>query len=193
MKASPAATAAYYDGSDDEVSESMMAAAFDYDYDADGKVLCGETDRWRAGVLARAAVDEDQDEGYHGYRCALAHNAEGKCADPGHFIQIAEFMDAEEDDIHSECEDTCVNPTFDQLARVDHKGTVDLADGDTAQLTFWLHGKEMYCAAADASGTTFVESRASDQSFRAGQIGMSTLNMYGDYDAIKVCETLDYK
>jgi len=186
----PAASAAYFDGDDDEVSESMPAAAFGYDYDADGTVMCGTTDRWRAGVLLRAAEDADQDEGYHGYRCALGHNAPGECFDPGHFLQIAEFMDAPEDGIASECEGSCDNSTFDQLARVDHTGDVDLGEGDSATLTFWVHGSDMYCSATDSSGKVFVEARATDASFATGTTGLSTLNMYGEYDSIKVCETL---
>ena len=186
----PAATVDYFDGDDDETSSSMMAAAFDYDYDGDGSVMCGTTDRWRAGILARARKDKDQDEGFHGYRCALAHNAPGECFDPGHFLQIASFLDAPEDGIDSECEGTCDNSSFAQLARADHDGTVDLAAGDTARLTFWVHGSELYCSAEDSSGTIFAEAWASDTDFHQGRTGLSTLNMYGAYDSIKICESL---
>ncbi|MED5370710.1 MAG: hypothetical protein VX899_06840 [Myxococcota bacterium] len=184
----PQASADYFDGSDDETSYSMQAAAFDYDFDADGQVLCGETERWRAGILVRASVDSDQDEGYNGYRCALANNAEEECFDPGHFLQIGEFMDAPEDGINSECEGTCDNPTFDQLARADHDGSTDLSAGDSAALTFWVYGEELYCAAADSSGSTFAEATANDDSFPEGETGFSTLNMYGDFESIRVCE-----
>lgn len=187
----PAAMASYNDGVSDEVSYSMKAAAFNYDYDGDGDVMCGDTDRWRAGILARASLDSDQDEGYHGYRCALAHNAEGECFDPGHFLQIAEFMDAEEDDINSECEGSCVNSSFDQLARKDHDGTTDLADGDAASLVFWLYDTQLYCEAADDKGNVFASAVVEDDSFRRGESGFSTLNMFGQFDYIKICKAND--
>lgn len=186
----PAATASWNDGKGDRTSESMQAAAFDYDYDGDGEIRCGTIDRWRAGVLARAYADEDQDEGFSGYRCALAQNAEGECYDPGQFLQIAEFVDAPEDSEYSECEGTCDNPTFDQLARVDYETGANLADGDSATLTFWLYRDQLYCSAQDADGDVFVEASATDDSIRRGTTGLSTLNMYGAYDSIKVCQTL---
>ncbi|MFK7931187.1 MAG: hypothetical protein AB8H79_23590 [Myxococcota bacterium] len=184
----PAATAAYNDGDDDEVSTSMLAVAFDYDHDADGDVMCGETERWRSGILARASLDSDQDEGFNGYRCALAHNAEGECFDPGHFLQIAAFLDAEEDDINSECEGSCDNSTFDELARIDHDGTTDLADEDAASLEFWLFDSQLYCAAKDEDGTVFASAVVEDETFRSGESGFSTLNMFGQFDYIKICK-----
>lgn len=186
----PAAEAAYNDGDDDEVSYSMKAAAFDYDYDGDGEIRCGTIDRWRAGVLARAYTDSDQDEGFSGYRCALAQNAEGECFDPGQFLQIAEFVDTPEDGVASECEGTCDNPSFEQLARVDYEGGANLADGDDATITFWLYKDRLYCSAADSTGKVFVEAMAEDKDIKRGVPGFSTLNMYGAFDNIKVCETL---
>jgi len=183
----PQASADYNDGSDDETSSSMNAAAFDYDWNSDGDILCGETTRWRAGFLSRAALDEDQDEGYHGYRCALARNSELDCWDPGHFLQIAAFLDIEEDDIDSECEGECINPSFDQLARTDHDSSFDIAEGSEATIEFWTWDNELYCAASD--GTTDVTAVADGQNyFSEGVTGMSTLNIYGDFDSIKVCE-----
>jgi len=188
----PAASVANNDGDDDEVSYSMPAAAFDYDHNGDGAITCGETERWRAGVLARAALDEDQDEGFHGFRCALARNAVEDCYDEGHFLQIAEFMDAPEDDIYSECDDdACAeNTTFDQLARVDHDGTIDISAGDVADLAFWVVGDDLMCAVDDGNGGTYVRADAEGEagSFSSGTTGMSTLNMFGDFDHIKVCE-----
>ncbi len=188
----PAAVVAYHDGDDDEVSTSLPAAAFDYDHNGDGAITCGETERWRAGVLARAAVDEDQDEGFHGFRCALARNAVDDCYADGHFLQIAEFMDAPEDDIYSECEDdACAeNTTFDQLARVDHDGTIDISAGDVADLAFWVVGDDLMCAVDDGNGGTYVRADAEGEagSFGSGTTGMSTLNMFGDFDHIVVCE-----
>ena len=92
-----------------------------------------ERDRFRAGVLARANEDADQDEGFHGYRCAVARNSAVDCHDPGRFVQIASFLDAEEDDIRSECEEhgaTCpANTTFEQLARVERGMGTDVLEG----------------------------------------------------------------
>jgi hypothetical protein len=186
----PAASAAYNDGSDDEVSYSGPAVAFDYDQDSDGAVMCGRTDRWRTGVLARADFDPDQDEGYHGFRCALAKNSEEDCFDPGWFLQIGAFLDAAEDEISSECEAGCPpNTTFDQLARVDHDGSYDLSDGMTAQLRFYAVGDELVCEAYDTSTwDLFATARASSAMFPTGSYGMSTLNMFGDYDTYRVCE-----
>ena len=188
----PSATVEYDDGDDDEVSESMPAAAFDYDHNGDGAITCGETERWRAGVLARAAVDEDQDEGFHGFRCALARNAVDDCYEDGHFLQIAEFMDAPEDDIYAECDDdACAeNTTFAQLSRVDHDGTIDISAGDVADLAFWVVGDDLMCAVDDGNGGTYVRADAVGEgsSFGSGTTGLSTLNMFGDFDHIKVCE-----
>ncbi|MCP4806843.1 MAG: DUF11 domain-containing protein [Proteobacteria bacterium] len=183
----PSATADYNDGDDDETSESMPAAAFDYDWDSDGQILCGETERWRAGFLGRAELDGDQDEGFHGYRCALAHNSEYECWPGGHFLQIAAFLDVEEDDIQSECDGECENPSFDQLSRQNHDGDIDLSAGDDAELRFWLVGDDLHCSADDGNGNT-VETAATATYFDEGSSGMSTLNMYGDFDNIKVCE-----
>ncbi len=187
----PAASVAYHDGDDDEVSWSMPAAAFDYDHDGDGQVLCGETDRWRAGVLVRAALDADQDEGFHGYRCALARNDDEGCHDAGHFLQIAEFEDAAEDGIQSECDPDCgPNSTFVELARTDHGGVPDLAAQDVARLTLWAVGQDLVCTAEDDASGTSIEARAEGAatSFATGTVGMSTLNMFGVVDAIRVCE-----
>ncbi len=184
-----AASIAYFDGDGDEISYSMPAAAFNYDDNEDGLVLCGDTDRWRAGVLVRASLDGDQDEGYHGYRCALSSNAPEDCYPEGHFLQIAEFMDAPEDDISTECVDDCPeNTTFDQLARVNHAGAIDLKSGDSALLDFWIVGDAMMCQASFVSGADYVQATASDSSFTEGTTGFSTLNMFGDFDDIRVCE-----
>ncbi|MFT7519247.1 MAG: glutaredoxin [Kiritimatiellia bacterium] len=83
----------------------------------DQRDLYGESDRWRAGNLARASLDADQDEGFVGYRCALARNGDDECYSSGHFLQLGEFTDGVEDDVASECDGTCDNPTFDQLSR----------------------------------------------------------------------------
>ncbi|MCB9760576.1 MAG: hypothetical protein H6739_12110 [Alphaproteobacteria bacterium] len=144
-------------------------------------------DRWRAGVLLRSTLDADQDEGYHGYRCALSSNSARDCFDEGTFLQLAEFMDHEEDDVSSECDEGCPeNTTFDQLDRTNH-GAIDLAGGDTATLRFYAVGSDLYCAAEGADGAV-ITATATDDSFTEGTVGFSTLNMYGEFDSITVCE-----
>ncbi len=185
----PQASIAYNDSEDDEVSYSMPAVAFDYDHDGDGEVRCGQTDRWRVGVLARAERDADQDEGFHGYRCALGSNSADDCHDPGMFIQLAEFEDAPEDDISSECEGDCpANTTFTQHGRVDHEVEFgDISVGDTVSLALWAVGDGLTCTATNAAGET-VRADAEDASFGSGGFGLSTLNAFGDYGSLKVCE-----
>lgn len=147
---------------------------------------CTETDRWRAGLLVRAAADSDQDEGFHGYRCAISRNEEHGCYDPGHFLQVAEFEDGPEDDILSECEANCPgNNTFDQLGRTDH-GAFNINGGDQALLKFWAVGESLYCEAS-ADGEVVTASGTSG-SFPTGGVGFSTLNTFGDFEWIKVCE-----
>jgi hypothetical protein len=182
----PQASASYDDGAGAETSWSMPAAAFAIDTNADGDLRCGETDRWRAGVLGRAELDDDQDEGFHGYRCALAQNSEQDCFESGTFLQIAAFLDTEEDDIFSECTSNCTNSSFDQLARTNHAGAIDLLSEDV-ELRFWIVGEDLYCKASDADGNT-VTASATDTRLSAGAMGMSTLNAFGDYEDIELCE-----
>ncbi len=182
----PAASVTYDDGAGEETSWSMQAAAFDIDTDGDGDLFCGETQRWRAGVLGRAELDEDQDEGFHGYRCALARNSAVDCFASGYFLQIAAFLDEAEDDVSSECEGSCANPTFDELARTNHLGEVDI-EGEDVELRFWLVGEDLYCEASDGEGNS-VSASATDSRFSAGATGMSTLNMFADYDDVELCE-----
>lgn len=188
----PEATVAYFDGDDDEVSTSRAAHAFDYDHNGDESIMCGETDRWRGGILLRAQEDADQDEGYHGYRCALAQNPDTGCHDPGHFLQLGEFMDMEEDDIQSECDNDCPpNTTFEQIGRDDHEGTIDISNGDAATLMFWAYEDNLYCKAEGGEGNTIASIRATDDSLTSGGVGFSTLNLYGDFEHITVCAALD--
>ena len=149
-----------------------------------------ERDRFRAGILARASIDEDQDEGFHAYRCAVARNSEIDCARPGRFVQLATFMDAEEDDVHSECTTNCTeNTTFDILGRMERGETTDVLAGDSAMLTFWTFGPELVCEFSGTDGERVV-TRANDPSFASGTTGLSTLNAFGAFDSIRVCETL---
>lgn len=152
---------------------------------------CSSTDRWRAGLVVRAAADADQDEGYHGYRCALSSNAENGCFEDGLFLQIGEFMDAPEDDVDSECRQAgnCApNTTFDQLGRQNHDA-IDLGAGDTGYLTFYAVGQTMYCEAVGDDGTV-VSVTGTDDSFASGTVGLSTLNIYGEFDFVRVCQAL---
>jgi hypothetical protein len=90
---------------------SLSEANADYtngegaDYGSDGELRCSDTDRWRDSVLARASVDNDNDEGYHSYRCAISRNQDEGCHNPFHFLQIGEFEDVKEHGIGSECEE----------------------------------------------------------------------------------------
>jgi hypothetical protein len=156
-----------------------------------GQQACSSTDRWRAGVVVRAAADADQDEGYHGYRCSLSSNAENGCFEDGLFLQIGEFMDAPEDDMNSECSEpgSCPpNTTFDQLGRQNHED-FDLGAGDTGYLTFYAVGQNMHCEAVGDDGQV-VSVTGTDDSFASGTVALSTLNIYGEFDHIRVCHAL---
>ena len=156
-----------------------------------GQEACSGTDRWRAGVVVRAAADDDQDEGYHGYRCALSSNAVNGCFEDGLFLQIGEFMDAPEDDIDSECSQpgNCPeNTTFDQLGRQNHD-LFDLGAGDSGYITFYAVGQNMYCEAAGEDGQVVSVTGTSD-SFATGTVALSTLNIYGEFDHLRVCKAL---
>lgn len=145
-------------------------------------------ERFRAGVLARAVEDPDQDEGYHGYRCAVAVNATTDCYEPGPFVQIAAFLNEAEDDVKSECTTGCPpNPTFDQLARTNRSEMTDLLGGDTAVLSFWTVGVNLVCE-FDGVGGEHVVAAATDERFATGRTGFSTLNALGEFDQISVCQ-----
>ncbi len=154
---------------------------------ATGALDCNP-ERFRAGVLARANADDDQDEGYHGYRCAVAVNAALDCYDPGSFVQLGAFLDGPEDDIDSECTAGCApNPTFDQLDRGERSVQTNLLGGDSALLSFWAVGSQLVCA-FDGEGGEHVVTSAVDQRFTSGGTGLSTLNALGDFDQIRVCQ-----
>lgn len=145
-------------------------------------------ERFRAGVLARTTIDPDQDEGFHGYRCAVAVNATTDCYEPGPFVQLAAFLNEAEDDVKSECTQGCPpNPTFDQLARTNRSGLTDVLAGDTALLTFWAVGTDLLCA-FDGVGGEHVVAAAADERFSTGRTGFSTLNALGEFDQISVCQ-----
>ena len=152
----------------------------------------GPIHRWRSGVLLRAEPDGDQEEGFHGYRCALASNAESAGGVPhagpstGHFLQLAAFLDGPEDDNRSECEGG-PNTTFDELARAEHD-IFDLTSGDDARMTFRITGDTLSCELE--YGDQAVRVTAEDSRFGQGTIGLSTLNMMGRFHHIRVCEAL---
>lgn len=149
-----------------------------------------ERDRFRIGLLARAQADEDQDEGFHGYRCAVARNSLVDCYRPGRFVQLATFMDAEEDDLQSECDQDCVaNTTFDELRRVERTLGTDMLAGDAAELAFWVVDDQLSCDFTGTDGERVV-ARATDHSFTEGGSGLSVLNALSDFEEVWVCGAL---
>lgn len=178
---------------------------FQFDYernDSNGRRQCGgggqiklklsPPDRFRGGILARASRDADQDEGFHGYRCAVARNSTIDCNTPGDFVQVAAFLDAPEDNIQSECDlATCPsNTTFDQLARVERSNRTELHKGDAASLAFWVVNDELTCAFKGEGGEQ-VTARATDVRFAEGGTGVSVLNLLSNFESIKVCEAFE--
>ena len=157
-----------------------------------GCCVNGTTHRWRFGVVARGSLNGITDEGFHGYRCGLGSNAQPLNGIPhggastGQYVQIGSFLDAEEDNIRSECEGG-LNTTFDQLARTDYD-SFDFNDGGQVELNFWLVGDSLHCEATD--GVNKVAAHAYDGEFTNGTVGLSTLNMFGQYDSIRVCRVL---
>ncbi len=149
----------------------------------------GATERFRAGLLARAATSDEADEGFTGYRCAVVRNVEGDCAAPGPFVQLAAFLPGPEDDLFSECEDTCVNPTFDELKRVPRSEKTRVLEGDTAALEFWAVGDDLVCAFTGIDGEHVVAA-AQDTTLTEGTTGLSVLNAAASFSSLKVCEAL---
>ena len=147
--------------------------------------------RYRAGYLGRVHEDADQDEGFNGYRCAVANNSGQDCYDPGRFVQLAAFLDEPEDDINSECVIGCPpNPSFDQLDRQERSDQTDLLAGDSATLVFWAVGDHLVCEFFGEDGEHVI-AKAVDDRFADGTTGLSTLNGLTDFDHIRVCEALD--
>jgi hypothetical protein len=147
--------------------------------------------RFRAGFLARTTVDMDQDEGYHGYRCAVAQNSGADCYDPGPFVQLSAFLDMEEDDVNSECVNGCVpNPSFDQLDREERSEGTNFSEGDSGSLVFWAVGQELVCEFY-GNDDEHVVAHAIDDRFDTGTTGLSTLNALADFDHVKVCQAFE--
>lgn len=156
-----------------------------------GCCVNGPTHRWRQGLVLRASADADQDEGFHGYRCALASNAQPLNGTPhggdstGEFLQIGKFLDAAEDNISSECEGG-LNSTFDELSRTDYDSFA-YNKGGKYELSFWAVGNSLHCQVKNGEET--ISTHAYDSEFTNGTVGVSTLNMFGEFDEIKVCRT----
>ena len=172
---------------DDVVIKATVASKGTYG----GCCVNGPTHRWRTGVVVRANADADQDEGFNGYRCALGSNAQPLDGilhggdSTGEFLQLAKFLDAAEDNISSECEGG-VNSTFDQLARTDYD-TFSFNRGGKVELSFWAVGSSLHCQVKN--GDEVYSAHAYDAEFTNGTVGLSTLNMFGQFDEIKVCRT----
>ncbi|MEM9489703.1 MAG: hypothetical protein AAGC55_11190, partial [Myxococcota bacterium] len=156
--------------------------------DGCGDPTTGEINRWRAGILARSELSEQTDEGFVGFRCALASNAEDANGIPnsgpstGQFLQISSFLDGPEDEISSECE-VGPNTTFDELSRVDYE-VLDFTC-NPLEMTFYAVGNRLHCSVTD--GVFEVSTEAWSDTFTAGTAGLSTLNMHGKFDSIRVC------
>jgi hypothetical protein len=161
---------------------------------------CPDTARYRAGVLARAALDADQYEGFHGYRCAVAANEEDDCWDEGSFLQLGGFLDAPEDRESVECDNGCQDNAWEQFARVERTAETDLVAGDTARLAFWAVGNDLTCemfgegseyVRAEANVEDFVSNEGPTiPAFASGGTGLSVLNAYTAFDELTVCEVL---
>lgn len=148
------------------------------------------TERYRAGVLARTVEDADQDEGYHGYRCAVAENAGDDCFEPGPHLQLAAFLDGPEDDLSFECDGDCPpNTTFDQLDRTNRDERTNALVGDWAELAFWAVGEQLTCEMWGEGGD-YWRAEAVDDRFVSGGTGLSVLNLAASYEYLKVCEAL---
>ena len=148
----------------------------------------GTTNRWRTGLLARAALDSDQNEGFHGYRCGMGSDAEALTGEStGSFLQIAEFKDAPEGHGATECNEAA-DPSFGELARVDTE-PLDLTGEDTAVLAFTAIDNQLNCELLTTRGGATAQ--ATSTKFTSGTVGFSTLNMYGKFHFISVCEVLE--
>jgi len=156
-----------------------------------GNACPEDNTRFRAGFLSRTTENINQDEGYHGYRCAVARNSGKDCYDPGPFVQLAAFLDGEEDDINSECIVGCApNPTFDQLDRQERSEGTNFINGDSGSLVFWSVDQDLVCEFY-GNDNEHVVARAVDDRFDTGTTGLSTLNALADFAHVRVCEAFE--
>jgi len=146
------------------------------------------TERFRAGILARARVSDHADEGFDGYRCAVARNMEGDCGPAGPHVQLAAFI-PNPDDFIEDCDDECYNPTFKQLRRVNRSEGTQVLEGDAAELRFWAVGKDLRCEFTGIDGEQVV-AQARDEHFDEGATGLSVLHARAHFAEYKVCEAL---
>jgi hypothetical protein len=138
-------------------------------------------------VLARADLSDEADEGLTGYRCAVARNEEADCDAAVPFVQRAAFLPGPEDDINSECDEICVNPTFKQLRRVAWTDKTRVLRGAEAQLAFWVVGTQLQGEFVGIDGE-HVLARAQDATFSDGTTGLSVLNVATSFADLKVCQ-----
>lgn len=149
------------------------------------------TERWRAGLVARAALDPNNaTEGFSGYRCAVGSDATGEDGLPfrgpstGQFVQIAEFGGGPGPSAPSECDDD-FDPSFAELDRSSITA-MDITGQDSAVLSFAVRGDQLQCDLVTTRGT--ISASAQSSTFSTGGVGFSTLNMYGKFHWISVCE-----
>jgi hypothetical protein len=157
-------------------------------YDCDGGP--GDTNRYRIGVTLRSNLASSQDEGYAGYRCALAENASGEGGHPyfghstGSFLQLAAFDMSTEDGLDSECFGG-PNVSFQEFDRA-NQSIVDLQGGDTATINFYAVGNQLICETVNSVGHT-VRTVAETDLFATGTVGLSTLNAFGRFHSVQAC------
>ena len=157
----------------------------------------GPTNHWRIGLLVRAEENSGQQQGFLGYRCALASNAEGVGDDPlqgpstGQFVQLAELPDQTTTANASATQSTrCRNASsagFVEIGRNDFEG-LDLVGGQDAVLAFAAVENSLSCEVVTTRETVSVQ--VEDTSLDIGTIGLSTMNMFGKFKFLTVCEML---
>jgi hypothetical protein len=149
----------------------------------------GPTNRFRVGVTLRSNLEASQDEGYSGYRCAIAENATGEGGHPyfgestGSFLQLAAFDMSVEDNIDSECFGG-PNVSFQEFDRA-NQSIVDLQGGDTATINFYAVGDQLICELTN--GVHTVRTVAESNLFDTGTVGLSTLNAFGRFQSVQAC------
>lgn len=146
------------------------------------------TDRFRAGILARSRFSDEADEGFDGYRCAVARNVPGDCGPAGPHVQLAAFV-PNPADFDPDCDDECYNPSFIELRRVNRSEGTQVLDGDAAELRFWAVGSTLRCEFTGIDGEQIV-AQATDDRFAEGATGLSVLHARAHFSEYKVCEAL---
>ena len=101
-------------------------------------------------------------------------------------MQLAEFRDGPEDGNPAECDDRPAS-AFQELDR-QWTSSVDMTGPESAVLSFTVVGNKLTCELVSTTGITTAT--AIDDSFTDGTVGFSTMNMYGKFHYISVCEVL---